>query len=206
MAFFKHIASSFIKDRVSNTTTAFQLIIADFKRYILILKYVFLAFSAGTVIFNICTDTGNLVINCLLLGLLVVYTVVDAILRQKEMVNPTKKVRLIYAWLKIILNAAALTSSLYSLYSATASEVKPFSIVLATLSMIMFIIKVVVEICLDIFASKWVLLKNAMIMDAKEHPNTSGKIFAPFVGDVEEVDAKESVVARINKKQNKNLK
>ena len=70
----------------------------------------------------------------------------------------------------------------------------------------MFIIKVVVEICLDIFASKWVLLKNAMIMDAKEHPNTSGKIFAPFVGDIEEVDAKESVVTRINKKQNKNLK
>ena len=167
MGIFKNIASSFIKDRVSNTTTAFQLIIADFKRYILILKYIFLTFSVGTVIFNICTETGNLIINCLLLGLLVVYTVVDAILRKKEMINPTKKIRLIYAWLKIILNAAALTTSLYSLYSATASDVKPFSIVLATLSMIMFIIKVVVEICLDIFASKWVLLKNAMLMDAK---------------------------------------
>ena len=206
MGFFKHIASSFIKDRVSNTTTAFQLIIADFKRYVLILKYSFLAISLGTVIFGIITQTGNLIINCCLLGLLVVYAILDAILRKKEMVNPTKKVRLVYAWLKIILNAAALASSLYSLYSATASDVKPFSIVLATLSMIMFIIKVVVEICLDIFSSKWTLLKNAMMMDAKEHSKTSGKLFSPIIGDVEEVEIKESVANKINKWRNKNLK
>ena len=188
MSIFKNIASNFVKERVSNTSTAFKLIIADFKRYALILKYAFL------------------VINCILLGLLVVYAVLDAILRQKENPNPTKKLRLIYAWSKIILNALALSSSLYSLYSAAASEIHPFSIVLSTLSMIMFIIKVVVEICLDVFASKWALLKNAMMMDAKEHPKTSGKIFSPFVGDIEEVEVKEKYAQRIKGKQLKKLK
>ena len=113
----------------------------------------------------------------------------------------SKKLRIIYAWTRIALNAAALISSLYAIYSATANEVKPISIVLATLSLIMFILKVLTEICMEIFQSKWTLLKNAMIMDAKEHPNTSGKLFSPLIGDIEEVEVKESVAERIRKKQ-----
>ena len=194
-------AGSFVKDRVSNTTAAFKLIVADFKRYILILKYIFLSISALTVIYNIVVKAGNLVINCSLLGLLVVYSVVDAILKAKQKPNASKKVRLAYAWLKIFLNAAALTSSLYSLYSATANEVKPYAIVLATLSMIMFVLKVLIEICYDIFLSKWELLKGALALDAKEHPNTSGKLFSPLVGDVEEIEVKESIIDRIRKKR-----
>ena len=38
-------------------------------------------------------------------------------------------------------------------------------------------------------------------MDAKEHPNTSGKLFSPIIGDIEEVEVKESVAERIRKKQ-----
>ena len=65
----------------------------------------------------------------------------------------------------------------------------------------MFILKVLTEIILEIIQSKWTLLKNAMIMDAKEHPNTSGKLFSPIIGDIEEVEVKESVAERIRKKQ-----
>lgn len=54
---------------------------------------------------------------------------------------------------------------------------------------------------MEIFMSKWTLLKNAMIMDAKEHPNTSGKLFSPIIGDVEEIEVKESVADRIRRKQ-----
>ena len=104
--------------------------------------------------------------------------------------------------MRIGLNAAALVSSLYAIYSATATEVKPISIVLATLSLIMFVLKVLLEICFEIFQSKWTLLKNAMIMDAKEHPNTSAKLFSPLIGDIEEAEVKESVAERIKRKQN----
>ena len=38
-------------------------------------------------------------------------------------------------------------------------------------------------------------------MDAKEHPNTSAKVFSPFIGDVEEVEVKESIAERIKRKQ-----
>ena len=193
---------NFAKERVTNTKTAFQLIVEDFKRYILILKWVFLAFSFATVIFDIVMNIGNLVINCCLLGVLLVYSVLDTLFRIFRKPDPTKKLRIIYAWLRITLNAAAVISSLYAIYSAAAHEVKPITIVLATLSLIMFILKVLVEICYEIFQSKWTLLKNAMIMDAKEHPNTSGKLFSPLIGDVEEVEVKESVAERIRRKQN----
>lgn len=147
-------------------------------------------------------NIGNLVINCCLLGVLLVYSVLDTLFRIFRKPDPTKKLRIIYAWLRITLNAAAVISSLYAIYSAAAHEVKPITIVLATLSLIMFILKVLVEICYEIFQSKWTLLKNAMIMDAKEHPNTSGKLFSPLIGDVEEVEVKESVAERIKRKQN----
>jgi hypothetical protein len=203
MSFFSKVASNFVKERVSNTKTAFQLIIDDFKRYVFLLKWIFVAFSLGMLIYGIVSGTGNLVINCCLLGLLFAYSILDAILKRLENPNPSKKLRIVYAWLKIILNAAALVSSLYTLYSATINDIKPISIVLATLSMIMFIIKVLLEITVEVLQSKWALLKNAMIMDAKEHPNTSAKIFAPFIGDIEEVEVKESVKNRIKNKQEK---
>ena len=202
MGLFGKMIGNFAKERVSNTKTAFQLIVEDFKRYLLILKWVFLAFSFATIIFDIAVGIGNLVINCCLLGLLLVYSVLDTIFRRFQKPDPTKKLRIIYAWMRIALNAAAVASSLYAIYSASAHDIRPITIVLATLSLIMFILKVLVEICFEIFSSKWTLLKNAMIMDAKEHPNTSGKLFSPLIGDVEEIEVKESVAERIREKQN----
>ena len=202
MGLFSKIAGKFVKDRTANTKTALQLIVEDFKHYILILKWVFLGFSVSTIIYSLIVGIGNMIINFILLGVLAVYALLDTIFRLKQKPNPTKKLRVIYAWTRIALNAAALVSSLYAIYSATSNEIKPISIVLATLSLIMFILKVLTEICLEIFQSKWTLLKNAMIMDAKEHPNTSGKLFSPIIGDIEEVEVKESVAERIRKRQN----
>ena len=202
MGLFSKIAGKFVKDRTANTKTALQLIVEDFKHYILILKWVFLGFSVSTIIYSLIVGIGNMIINFILLGVLAVYALLDTIFRLKQKPNPTKKLRVIYAWTRIALNAAALVSSLYAIYSATSNEIKPIAIVLATLSLIMFILKVLTEICLEIFQSKWTLLKNAMIMDAKEHPNTSGKLFSPIIGDIEEVEVKESVAERIRKRQN----
>ena len=201
MGLFGKLVGNFAKERVSNTKTAFQLIVEDFKRYVLILKWIFLAFSFATVIFDLIVGIGEPIINYCLLGLLLVYSVLDTVFRMVAKPNPTKKLRIVYAWLRIILNATALTSSIYAIYKAS-TEVKPISIVLATLSLIMFILKVLVEICFEIFQSKWTLLKNAMIMDAKEHPNTSGRLFSPLIGDFEQIEAKDSVVERIKRKQN----
>ena len=201
MGLFGKLAGKFVKDRTVNTKTALQLIVEDFKRYILILKWVFLGFSFATIIYSLIAGIENLIINFILLGVLVVYALLDAIFKLKQKPDPSRKLRIIYAWTRIALNAAAIVSSLYAIYSATSHEVKPISIVLATLSIIMFILKVLTEICLEIFQSKWTLLKNAMIMDAKEHPNTSGKLFSPIIGDIEEVEVKESVAERIRKRQ-----
>lgn len=201
MGLISKIAGKFVKDRTANTKTAFQLIVEDFKRYVLALKLIFLCFSFATIIYSIAAQIGNLIINCCLLGLLLIYSILDTIFRIKRKPDPSKKLRIIYAWMRIVLNAIALSSSLYVIYSATANEIKPISIVLATLSMIMFILKVLTEICLEIFQSKWQLLKTGMSMDALEYPNSSGKLFEPLVGNLEEIEIKEPIAERIRKKQ-----
>lgn len=204
MGLFSKAASSFVKERVSNTKTAFQLIIDDFKRYVLIMKWVFLSLSVATIVYGIVTRTGDIIINSTLLAVLLSYAILDTIFRLRANPNPNKKLRVIYAWIRIGLNALALASSIYALYSSTITQVKPIEIVLASLSMLMFILKVLLEITLEVISSKWELLKNAMIMDAKEHPGTSGKIFSPFIGDIEQIEVKESHAQRIrNKKKEK---
>ena len=203
MGLFSNLAGSFVKERVSNTKTAFQLIVEDFRRYALIMKWVFMGLSIATIVYGIVTKTGNLIINIVLLGVLLAYSVLDALLRVSANPNPTKKLRIFYAWIRITLNAAAIASSVYALYSATIEQVKPIEIVLAALSMMMFILKVLLEITLEVLSSKWALLKNAMIMDAKEHPGTSGKIFSPFIGDIEQIEVKDSYAERIREKQSK---
>lgn len=203
MGFFSKLAGSMVKQRVTNTKTALELIIDDFKKYVFILKYVFLGFSVGTVVYSIIAGTGIIYINFALLGLLVGYAILDAVLKATEAKNASKAIRPIYAWLKIILNAGALASSLYTLYASTAGDkINAMSIVLSTLSIIMFVLKVLLEVCLDIFNKKWRLLKTGMILDAQEYPNTSGKIFGPFIGEfVEDQKLKQSDVDRIHNKQ-----
>ena len=206
MGLFSSFAGSFVKERVSNTKTAFQLIVEDFRRYILIMKWVFLVLSASTLTYGIVTQTGNWIINAALIAVLVIYALLDTIFRIRQNPNPTKKLRIAYAWIRISLNAAAIAGSVYALYSSTISQVKPIEIVLAALSMMMFILKVLLEITLEVLSSKWSLLKNAMIMDAKEHPGTSGKIFSPFIGDIEQIEVKEQYAERIREKQKSHKK
>ena len=67
MGLFGKIAGKFVKERTTNTKTALQLIVEDFKRYILILKWVFLGFSFATIIYSIVAGIGELIINCILL-------------------------------------------------------------------------------------------------------------------------------------------
>lgn len=203
MGLFSKLAGSFVKDRVSNTKTAFQLIIEDFRRYVLIMKWVFLGLSVVTLLYGIISKTGNLIINCCLIGLLFLYSVLDAIFKRKANPNPSRKLRIIYAWIRIVLNAAAIAGSVYALYSSTIEQVKPIEIVLAALTMMMFILKILLEITLEVLSSKWALLRNAMVMDAKEYPNTSGKLFSPFIGDVDQIEVKESYANRIKQKQEK---
>ena len=69
MGLFSNLAGSFVKERVTNTKTAFQLIVEDFRRYVLILKWVFLGLSVATIMYGIVTRTGNLIINIVLISL-----------------------------------------------------------------------------------------------------------------------------------------
>ena len=201
MGLFSSLAGSFVKERVSNTKTAFQLIVEDFRRYVMIMKWVFLALSAATLTYGIVTRTGSWIINAALIAVLFIYALLDTIFRIRRNPNPTKKLRVGYAWIRITLNAMSIAGSVYALYSSTINQVKPIEIVLAALSMMMFILKVLLEITLEVLSSKWDLLKNAMIMDAKEHPGTSGKIFSPFIGDIEQIEVKQQYADRIREKQ-----
>lgn len=154
---------------IQNTVSALQIIIDDLKKYIKIFKFIFVLFSIGMVVFQICINSGNKIVNFILLGLLVTYYVVDTFFISKKKSNPRKVVRATYSWINIILNAVALSSTIYTLYSATSMEkISPMSIVLATLSIILFIIKVILEIVTEVLSSKFSLLKAGIAKDIDE--------------------------------------
>ena len=131
-----------VKSKTENTFNALHLIVEQFKFYIKILKYSLIVFSVALSLFNSFTNPGNKIINFVLIGLLVLYLILDSIFGAISLKSPKKILKISYTWAKILINGVALGSTIYSLYLATSLEkINPFSIVLTTLSIIVFIIK-----------------------------------------------------------------
>lgn len=153
---------------IQNTVSAVQIVIDDLKRYIRAFKFIFVLFSAGMLIFQIVIKSGSTIVNWCLLGGLAVYYVLDAIFKARKRSNPPRAIKITYAWFKICLNALALASTIYTLYSATSMDkISPISIVLATLSIILFVIKVILEIVTEVVASKFALIKAGFAQDVE---------------------------------------
>lgn len=162
----KETIVSTVKTKTENTFNALHLIMEQFKFYVKVIKYIFIAFSLALSLFNIFTGTGNKIVNFILIGLLAIYLILDTIFGVISLKSPKKILKIAYTWLKILINGFALGSTIYSLYLATSLEkINPISIVLTTLSIIMFIIKVILEIICEVVMSKWNLLKAGLIMD-----------------------------------------
>lgn len=137
-----------------------------------IFQYAFKFFTLAYLIYAIVADKGNLIVNCVLLGLLVVYTIFDICTRYKvkELKNVRKQIRRLYACSRLFVRAVSLGIILYGIYT-TNVDMTAFSVILTTLMLISWIMQVCVEIGYALADRYADLIKKSFLTDVENMKN-----------------------------------
>lgn len=132
---------------------------------------------------------GNVIVNSILLGITVLMLIVTIAISKKELykkqkvitIRGVRKTKHALKWVKIVVKAYSLGVTLYGMFIA-ASMVSPFSIIMTTLLIIVWIITVIVELISMLLEFLTNYLKDSVqkdIVDIKEeyhwllHPKTT---------------------------------
>ncbi len=133
-----------------------------------IFQYAFKVFTLAYLIYAIITKSGNLIVNCVLLGLLVVYTIFELCTRYKinELKNVRKQIRRLYTCSRLFVRAVSLGIILYGIYTANM-DMTAFSIILTTLMLIAWIMQVLMEIGYFVAEKYADLIKKSFLTDVE---------------------------------------
>lgn len=132
------------------TKAAINLMINDFKKIANFFKVTFILFSLTYYIFSIITNKGNLVINIVLLSIMILYSIFEITTINIDNEKLKYIAKRIFSISKIIVKSISLGVVIYSLY--LISEVySPVSIVILTLTIILWVLQVLLELCIIIF-------------------------------------------------------
>ena len=151
------------------TKAAAVLILEDFKRWSKIFKISFSAFTLLFFIYSFIRDIGNLYINIVLAALYLSYTLFEILTYKKAIKKKTKKIiARSYKWSKLLIKAFTLGSMLYGMYVA-ASSIDGISVILATLTIIIWVLQVLLEVIIMVVEPKVKLLTAGVLTDAKSY-------------------------------------
>ena len=139
-------------------------ILNDFKKLCKIFKYGSLVFTAVYFIVALILQIGNVIANSILATLFVAYTIFDFVASKKNIKKTKKIVKRSYKWVKIAIRAFTLASMIYGIYIATTA-VSAISIIIATLTIIMWVLQVMIEIVIEVIEDKWELLYQSIQKD-----------------------------------------
>lgn len=133
-----------------------------------IFQYAFKVFTLAYLIYAIITDTGNLIVNCVLLGLLIVYTVFELCTKYKtkELKTVRKQIRRLYVFIRLFVRAVSLGIILYGVYSSNV-DMTAFSVILTTLMLIAWIMQVCMEIGCFVAEKYADLIKKSFLTDVE---------------------------------------
>lgn len=208
-----------------NTKTALTTTINDFKAIYKTIKYVSLFFTFAYLAYVFIAKVGNLWVNVALAGVTFIYYaffVFSVKLQGKAMQSAKKVVRRIYHWLRILVRAVSLGILLYGM-AIEPQSATPISIILATITVIVWVLQVIFELICNLLEIHKDLIVESVITDwqseevqkAKESvekvantavsivkgvtktANVVSKIFHPFKkkkAELEETAATESVL------------
>ena len=170
------------------TRTAFSIIIEDIKKYYRIFKYFSLIVATSYYIYACFANIGNLVINIVLACISSIYFLLNIFIFNDSHSKKIKKaIKKGYRWVKLFIQLISLGISLYGIYVLSLSnEVKPISIILATLMIILWVIQFVFEIITNILERKIDLLLTAWSYDIntiKNPVNKVGNFFKKMKGE-----------------------
>lgn len=137
-----------------------------------IFQYAFKFFTLAYLIYAIVADKGNLIVNCVLLGLFVAYNIFDICTRYKvkELKNVRKQIRRLYVCSKLFVRAVSLGIILYGIYT-TNMDMTAFSVILTTLMLISWIMQVCVEIGYALADRYADLIKKSFLTDVENLKN-----------------------------------
>lgn len=184
------------------TRASFRLIVNEFKRFLTIFKYGSLIFTISYFTYALISQTGNFIVNIILASLFVVYTIFELLTRNKNMKGTRKKVRRSYRWINLIFKTFTLGSMIYGIY-ITASNVKPISIILATLMIILWVLQVLMEIIVEVIEDKFELISDAFNKDVQDMQETIKKPVTVVSNVIKKIQGKE--IEQKEEVKNKNI-
>jgi len=160
------------------TRASINIIIDDIKKYYKIFKYGSLIFTTAYFVYALIAQIGNVAANIILASLYVAYTAFEIITRNKNLRQARRIVRRSYHFAKIGINALTLGIMLYGIYTAT-TNVKPISIILATLMIILWVLQLLLAIIVEVVESKAHLVAAGWSKDMQDlkPKNIIGGIF-----------------------------
>lgn len=127
------------------TKEAINVIKDNLKLYAKIVKYGSLAFSLAFYIYSLITNTGNYIVNIILISLIVAFLAFETITLNKNIKKVKNVVYKAYKWIKLIIKAFTLGSMIYSIY-LTSKNVNAITIILVTLTIVAFMMQLILEV------------------------------------------------------------
>ena len=156
---------------VDYSRAAIAIVVEDLKKWSRSFKIVFSIFTLLYLSYVILVEEGNLYVNIVLLGLYVIYTVFELLTFNKSMKKIKKIVVRSYKWSKLVVRGFTLCSMMYGIYVA-ATNVDAISIILATLTIILWVLEVLLEVLIFVIEPKVKLIIAGVLTDAKPIINT----------------------------------
>ena len=156
---------------VDYSRAAIAIVLEDLKKWSRSFKIVFSIFTLLYLSYVILVEEGNLYVNIVLLGLYVIYTVFELLTFNKSMKKLKKIVVRSYKWSKLVVRGFTLCSMMYGIYVA-ATNVDAISIILATLTIILWVLEVLLEVLIFVIEPKVKLIIAGVLTDAKPIINT----------------------------------
>lgn len=149
------------------TRAALNIIVDNIKLFAKIFKYGTLVLSFAYYVLAIIFQIGYLIPNIVLLSLIVLFGLFELITYNLDIGKSKRIVKRIFNWSKILIKTTTLGLMIYGMYLAT-TDVHPFSIIIATLMIIFWILQVLLEIVSGVIESKIYLVKAAFEKDMED--------------------------------------
>lgn len=150
-----------------HTKNALTTTINDFKAIYKTIKYVSLLFSFAYLAYVFLAKVGNFWVNVALASVTFIYYVffVFSVKKQSKTAQSAKKVvRRIYHWLRILVRAASLGILLYGM-ALQPQSATPISIILATITVIVWVLQVIFELICNLLEVHKDLIVESVITD-----------------------------------------
>lgn len=161
---------------------AFKLLEDDFKKWVKFFRIAFSVFSFLYLTYVLILEKGIFLVNVILAAMYIMYTTFELITLKKKVTNGTRNLTATgYRWAKLLLKAVTLASTLYNIYVATI-DFDGISIILATLTIIVWVLQVLLELVYLILKPRIKLLCAGVLTDVKPIINAHN-LFSPEYKD-----------------------